>query len=83
MGKKGGVRMKWPEKPFHNKLDLHDCRHNPYLTQEGLIKCTHTKTTTFLLPGCGMQLSGTGYEKGILKNNQQVGYSCQSCTKVW
>lgn len=75
--------MKWPEKPFHNKLDLHDCRHNPYLTQEGLIKCTHTKTTSFLLPGCGMQLSGTGYEKGILKNHQQVGYSCQSCTKVW
>lgn len=74
--------MKWPKKPFHNKLDLHDCRQNPYLPQEELMECTHPKTTSFLLPGCGVQLSSAGYEKGILKSHQQVGYSCHSCTKV-
>lgn len=36
------------------------------------------QNTSVLLPGCGMQLSGTGFEKSILKSHQQVGYSCHS-----
>lgn len=37
------------------------------------------QNTSVLLPGCGMQLSGTGHEKSILKSHQQVGYSCHAC----